>query len=105
MPIDIDGLSEQELIALNQRIATRLRVMRDMRAHAGMLDFSIGDRVRFQPGGYRPLEGMLTRCNRQTVTVVTDDGGQWNVSPSLLTKVAAPIDVDAEGNVVAFAVR
>jgi hypothetical protein len=29
----------------------------------------------------------LTRYNKKTVTVVTDSGQHWNVSPSLLTKV------------------
>lgn len=29
----------------------------------------------------------MTRYNKKTVTVVTDAGQHWNVSPSLLTKV------------------
>jgi hypothetical protein len=33
---------------------------------------------------------MLTRYNKKTVTVVTDDGQQWNVSPSFLSKVGSP---------------
>jgi hypothetical protein len=28
----------------------------------------------------------LTRYNRKTVTVVTDDGQRWNVSPTLLRR-------------------
>jgi hypothetical protein len=28
--------------------------------------------------------------NRRSVTVITDDGHQWNVAPGLLTKAAAP---------------
>ncbi len=58
-----------------------------MRAHAGMLAFRIGDRVTFRPSGRHPIEGVLTRYNRKTVTVVTDDGAQWNVSPEFLSKV------------------
>lgn len=89
MNIDIDRLSETDLIELNHRIVARLRVMREMRAHAGMLEFHIGDRVAFQPPGQRTLVGVLTRYNRKTVTVITDDGGQWNVSPDFLSKVVA----------------
>jgi hypothetical protein len=92
MGIDIDTLTEAELIDLNHRIVARLRVLRDMRAHVGMLDFRIGDRVTFQPPGRRPLEGVLTRYNRKTVTVITDDGGQWNVSPVFLGKTGATAD-------------
>ena len=35
-------------------------------------------------------EGLLTRYNKKTVTVITDDGRQWNVSPNLLSRVVSP---------------
>jgi hypothetical protein len=98
MNIDIDTLTEPELIDLNHRIVARLRVLRDMRAHVGMLEFRIGDRVAFQPPGRRPLEGVLTRYNRKTVTVITDDGAQWNVSPVFLAKAGAPADTNPDTN-------
>ena len=40
--IDIDGLSEEELIDLNHRVVARLRLMREMRAHSEMLEFRNG---------------------------------------------------------------
>jgi hypothetical protein len=49
MNIDIDKLSEEELIDLNNRIVARLRFLNQMRAYSQMLDFRIGDRVTFQP--------------------------------------------------------
>ena len=52
-----------------------------------MLEFKIGDRVSFQPPGQGHLEGMLTRYNRKTVTVITDTGQRWNVSPAVLSRV------------------
>jgi hypothetical protein len=97
MNIDIDTLTEPELIDLNHRIVARLRVLRDLRAHAGMLEFRIGDRVTFQPPGHRRLEGVLTRYNRKTVTVLTDDGGRWNVSSDFLAKARAPQGANASG--------
>jgi hypothetical protein len=84
--IDIDKLSEEELIDLNNRIVERLRFLNQMRAHSQMLDFKIGDRVIFQPEGRPPLVGMLTRYNRKTVTVIADNGQHWNVSPGLLRR-------------------
>ena len=51
MKIDIDQLSEAELIDLNNRIVARLRFLHQMRAHVEMLEFKIGDRVSFQPRG------------------------------------------------------
>ena len=90
MPIDIDKLTEAELVDLNHRTVERLRFLQHLRAHAKMLEFKIGDRVAFQAEGGGSIEGMLTRYNRKTVTVVTDDGRQWNVSPTFLSKAAPP---------------
>jgi hypothetical protein len=53
-----------------------------------MLDIRIGERVSFQPPGEPPLFGLLTRYNRKSVTVITEDGRQWTVAPTLLRKVA-----------------
>ena len=98
--IDIDTLTEHELLELNHRIVARLRALRDMRAHVGMLEFHVGERVAFQPPGHHTLQGVLTRYNRKTVTVVTDDHGQWNVPPSLLRKVGTSAGGDASGTSV-----
>jgi len=103
MSIDIDRLTEAELIDLNHRIVARLRLLGQVRAHQAMLDFRIGDRVSFQPDGRGPVEGMLTRYNRKSVTVVTDAGQQWNVAPTLLRRaVAAAPARAAEGGVIAL---
>ena len=90
MPIDIDRLSEAELIDLNRRIVERLRMVQTLRSHQQMMKFSVGQRVRFEPPGHGALVGMITRYNRKTVTVITDDGGQWNVAPTLLRLAEPP---------------
>ena len=95
MNVNIDELSEAELIDLNHRIVERLRFLNQMRAHRRMLEFKIGDRVTFQPGGRPPVVGMLTRYNKKSVTVITDDGQHWTVSPSLLQKAEVPANSDA----------
>lgn len=86
MKIDIDRLTEAELVNLNNRIVERLRLLHQMRAHNQMLKFKIGDRVAFQPEGRPVVVGMLTRYNRKTVTVITDSGERWNVAPRLLRR-------------------
>ncbi len=90
MKIDIDQLSEPELIDLNHRIVERLRFLSQMRAHSQMLDFKIGERVTFHPDGHPQMLGIVTRYNRKTVTVITDSGQHWNVAPSLLRRVDVP---------------
>lgn len=86
MKIDIDRLTEAELVDLNNRIVARLRFLAQMRSHAEMLEFSIGDRVSFHPPGRTPKVGVLTRYNKRTVTVITDTGEQWNVAPAYLRR-------------------
>ncbi len=101
MKIDIDGLTEAELIDLNNRIVERLRLLQQMRVHARMLEFRIGDRVSFEPEGRPAVVGMLTRYNRKSVTVVTDAGQRWNVAPSLLRRVDTSRDAErAAPNVI-----
>lgn len=87
MTIAIDHLTEAQLIGLNRRIIERLKFLAQMRAHASMLDFSVGDRVSFQPPGRPTQFGILTRYNKKTVTVITEDGLRWTVSPQLLSRV------------------
>ena len=94
--INIDDLTEAELVDLNHRIVERLRFLSQMRDHKQMLGFRIGDRVTFHPEGHPPLTGMLTRYNKKTVTVITDDGMHWNVSPNLLRKAESSGNTDSD---------
>ena len=89
MKIDIDKLTEAELVDLNNRVVQRLRFLHQMRSHSQMLEFSIGDRVEFQPDGHPLVVGMLTRYNKKTVTVVTSCGQRWNVAPQFLRRASA----------------
>ncbi len=86
MKIDINSLTEAELIDLNHRIVERLKFLNQARAHVRMLDFKIGDRVSFQPEGRPVVVGMLTRYNKKTVTVITDSGEHWTVAPNFLRR-------------------
>jgi len=90
MAIDIDRLTEAELIDLNNRVVARLKFLSQMRAHAHMLEFSIGERVSFQPDGQPLLTGIIAKYNRKSVTVITENGQQWNVAPVFLRKVGPP---------------
>jgi hypothetical protein len=85
--IEIDKLSENELIDLNRRIVERLRFLDQMKAHSRMLEFRIGERVSFKPDGEETKTGILTRYNKKTVTIITDSGEQWNVAPTFLRRI------------------
>lgn len=101
--IDINGLTEAELVDLNYRLVERLRFLNQARAHTRMLDFSVGDKVSFQPEGREPLFGVLAKYNKKTVTVITEQGQRWNVSPNLLRKIRDVAGTDApQANIVEF---
>ena len=101
MKIDIDRLSEAELVDLNHRIIERLRLLQQMRSHVQMMEFKVGERVQFQPDGHPLVTGVLTRYNRKTVTVIAESGQQWNVAPQFLRRAAPPAkERDVESNVV-----
>jgi hypothetical protein len=102
MTIDIDHLTEAELMQLNRRIIERLRFLQQMRSHARMLEFNLGDRVSFQPDGYPVLTGIIIRYNKKTVTVATESHGQWRVAPNLILAAETPRD-DIEGQVIRHA--
>ena len=87
MGIDIDGLTEPELIDLNNRIVARLRFLQQARAHQSMLEFRIGDRVGFPSQAHGLVVGTLTRYNKKSVTVISESGERWTVAPSLLRRV------------------
>lgn len=89
MKIDIDELTYDQLIDLNNRVVARLRFLDQMRAHSAMLDFRLGEQVSFQPPGHPVLTGVITKYNQKTVTVIASNGQQWKVSPSHLSKVPA----------------
>jgi hypothetical protein len=102
MKIDIDGLTEAELIDLNHRIVARLRFLHSMRAHAQMLEFRIGDRVSFEPEGRAVETGIVVRYNRKSVTVVTGAGQRWNVAPALLRRVDDSPRAEQASQVIPF---
>ena len=83
-----EKLTEDELLELNHRIVERLKYLEAMRDHKEMMEFNIGEQVTFEPPGSEKQIGMLVKYNRKTVTVVTEQGQRWNVSPFLLSKVA-----------------
>jgi hypothetical protein len=100
MQINIEQLTEAELIELNHRIVERLRFLQQMRAHERMLDFAIGARVMFTADRGEAIAGILTRYNKKTVTVITDSGQQWNVAPGVLHKVPVAEEASKAPNVI-----
>ncbi len=87
MNINIDNLSEDELVELNHKIVERLKFLESFHAHNDMMQFKLGEQVSFEPSGRGRQVGTLVKFNKKTVTVMTESGQKWNVSPHLLSKL------------------
>lgn len=87
MSIDITHLTADELVELNHQIIERLKMLETLETHKSMMQLHSGARVSFEsPAGER-IVGTVMKLNRKTVTVVTDAGRRWNVSPHLLALI------------------
>jgi hypothetical protein len=80
----LDLLTEEELVQLNHVIVARIRLMQQIRSHGQMMNFRLGQRVRFTSSSGQLVRGVITRHNRKSVTLIADDGMQWRVSPGML---------------------
>ena len=83
----VNRLSEDDLRFLNRLIVERLKLISQARATTLLANFTKGDRVVFRTSEGRRVEGTVLRLNKKSVSVVTDDGHQWNFSPGLLNLV------------------
>jgi hypothetical protein len=88
MSVDIDDLSYDELLELNDRIIARLKHLDAADAINAMMKFNVGAKVCFDSGKDGIQVGTLIKFNQKTVTVLTDDGRRrWKVSPQMLSPI------------------
>ncbi len=80
-------MSYDELLELNHKIVARLKFLDSMQAHKEMMQFNPGDQVCFESPGRGKQFGTLVKYNKKTVTIITESGQKWNISPHLLSKV------------------
>jgi hypothetical protein len=84
--IDINGLSEEQLIELNHRIIERLKFLSRTRSVKQMGKFNVGDRVWFEGHDGEKIRGIVIRLNIKTASVMTGTH-RWNVHPRFLHKI------------------
>ena len=84
--IDLDQLSRSELVALNREIVARIKQMDAHAVAKDMVQFRPGDQVSFEARDGTVL-GRVMKLNRKTISILAEDGCQWNVSPHALKPV------------------
>ncbi len=79
-------MSEQDLLYLNRMVVERLKLLAQARSTVELAQFAEGDRVSFAANDGTVKNGMILRLNKKTVSLRTDDGHLWKVSPGFLRK-------------------
>ncbi len=82
-------MNEEQLRALNCKVIERLKLISRVKSAVSMKDFNLMDRVYFNDKGKRVV-GTIIRLNQKSVSVKTDDGHDWLISPCMLTKIIEP---------------
>ncbi|MDP2807928.1 MAG: hypothetical protein Q8O74_07320 [bacterium] len=80
-----DSLSLDDLIIINRMLVERIKLLRRKGDMDEMTRYKIGETVSFNSHG-RMITGRIIRFNLKSVSILTDDSHQWNVSPGLLLR-------------------
>jgi uncharacterized cupredoxin-like copper-binding protein len=79
-------MSEEDLLYLNCMVVERLNLLAQAKSTVQLAQFAEGDRVSFTDNAGTLKHGRVIRLNKKTVSLVTDDGHHWKVSPGFLRK-------------------
>ena len=90
--IDINNLSYDELLQLNRRIIDRLKHMDALNNLMQVHEFQVGEVVHFTDQGGRGIQGVVSRLNKKSVSIVTPTGENWKVSPQFLKKAKIGVE-------------
>lgn len=82
----LPSLTMEELHEVNRKLTARLKLLHRAENMVGTAHFEEKERVCFVRNGKRVF-GTVIRVNPQSLTIRTDDGGSWRISPSFLMKV------------------
>jgi len=88
--IDIEDLTLDELVELNERVIERIQYLERVQVAEAMRRLNVGHRVTFESSRDGPKTGRLAKFNQKSVTVLTDDGQRWNVPPKIVSPIDAP---------------
>jgi hypothetical protein len=79
-------MSEAYLLYLNRMVVERLNLLAQAKSTLQLAQFAEGDRVSFTANDGTIKNVRVMRLNKKTVSLLTNDGQQWKVSPALLRK-------------------
>jgi len=93
--LEVNALSEAELIELNHAVIRNIKAIRTRRSDKLKSGLCVGDQVTFtgrqrgRNGRRFPVTGSITKIKRKNAEVRSTCGTNWNVSISQLTRVTS----------------
>ena len=89
--INIDSLSVDELVDLNKRVVSRIKELNLQKQAQAALKFRMGDIVSFvKTDDNVKIVGLVLSTKKTKITILTENGKQWTVSPALLSPEEKP---------------
>ena len=85
----IRRMSEDDLRYLNRLIVERLKLIAQAHSTVEFARFAKGDHVGFKSPSGEPKFGVITKLNKKTATILTEDEQHWNVHPTFLRQSGA----------------
>jgi len=81
-------MSYRELIWMNEIIVDRIRMFTAFKNRMAIANFRLGERVTWKDELDTDFLGIVISRNTKTVTVQSDDGRRWRISPGLVRIVS-----------------
>jgi len=81
------AMSLEQLMELNKKVVRHIKLASAVANDQAMREFTTGERVCFTTPEFGLQYATIEKFNRKTISVITDDGEGWNVSPQRLSKV------------------
>lgn len=82
----LSSLNEPQLRELYRKTGEKLRLLDNVKDAQALAQFNRGDRVIFKHND-RYISAVVTKLNRRTISIHTQDHEDWNVIPSHLSKL------------------
>ncbi len=81
-------MSYRELIWMNELIVDRIKMFSAFKNRIAISNFRLGERVTWKDEFGVDFYGIVISRNTKTVTVQSDDGRRWRISPGLVSIVS-----------------
>lgn len=82
----INIMDLDELVKLHNYIAKRIKFIAETKVMELVQGFELLDKIYFFDNNGNRINGTVIKLNKKTVTVTSESGMEWRVSPNLLKR-------------------